>query len=298
VQRLSPNARGSLYMVLGSLAYVLNDAAVRLASEEGLGVYQVIALRGASMMVLFAAVGRVRNELPRRLHLRPAVLGRVAAEVMGTVLFFTALVHMDFANAQAILQIVPLVVTLAAAVLLGERVSRRRYAAIIVGLIGVVIIVRPATDGFTPWSLVVVLSVLAVVARELMTRQISAAVPALSIALLTAGGNTAFAGSLARAEGWTAPSSRALGFVALASGLLFFGYLFTIQTVRVGDLSVSAPFRYTVLLGAIVSGSVFFNEPPDALTLIGATVILGTGLYAISLDRASSTDQPETQRIS
>ncbi len=79
--------------------------------------------------------------------------------------------------------------------------------------------------------------------------------------------------------------------MGLAAVLLFFGYLFTIQTVRVGELSVSAPFRYTILLGAIVSGSVLFDEPPDALTLIGAAVILGTGLYAIALDRSEGPSQ-------
>lgn len=285
-------------MAVGSLAYVVNDAAVRLASEEGLGIYQVIALRGVAMIVLFALVGRVRHELPSREHLQPAVLWRVVAEVTGTALFFTALVRMEFANAQAILQIVPLLVTLAAAVLLGERVSGRRYATIIVGLVGVVVIIRPATEGFTAWSLVVVLSVLAVVGRELATRRVSSSIPALSIALLTSAGNAVFGGALTVADGWVMPTTNALTFVGLASGLLFFGYLFTIQTVRVGDLSVSAPFRYTILLGAIVSGSVFFDEPPDALTLIGAAIILGTGLYAITLDRAAKNELAEAKRVS
>jgi len=278
-------------MTLGSLAYVLNDAAVRLASEQGIGVYQVVALRGAAMGVLFACVGTIRDELPKRQHLQRALLGRVVAEVVGTVLFFTALVRMEFANAQAILQIVPLLVTLAAAVLLGERVSGGRYATIVVGLIGVIIIIRPATDGFTAWSLVVVLSVLAVVGRELMTRSVEPGVPALSIALITALGNTTVGTGLAVAEGWNTPSARAMSFIGLASGLLFFGYLFTIQTVRVGDLSVSAPFRYTILLGAILSGWALFDEPPDALTIIGAGVILATGLFAISLDRNESKPQ-------
>ena len=273
-------------MTIGSLAYVLNDAAVRLASEQGMGVYQVIALRGLAMVTLFALAGSIRADRIQRQHMQPAVLGRVAAEVAGTALFFTALVRMEFANAQAILQIVPLLVTLAAAILLGERVSGRRYATIMVGLLGVVVIIRPATEGFTAWSLVVVLSVLAVVARELMTRRIGPDIPALSIALLTAAGNTVFGALLATADGWSTPSATALSFVGLASALLFFGYLFTIQTVRIGDLSVSAPFRYTILLGAIVSGLVFFDESPDALTLVGAGIILATGLYSIALERA------------
>lgn len=273
-------------MGVGSLAYVLNDASVRLASEDALGVYQVIALRGIVMALLFVVVGRMRGELPSRDDLTGPVVVRVVAEVVGTVLFFTALVRMEFANAQAILQIVPLLVTLAAAVLLGEVVSGRRYATIVVGLVGVVIIIRPATEGFTAWSIVVVLAVLAVVIRELATRRIATSTPAVSIALLTAVANTSVSGGLSLFEGWSSPTPRSFGLIGLASGLLFFGYLFSIQTVRVGDLSVSAPFRYTVLLGAIVSGAVLFDEPPDALTLLGAAVILGTGLYAIALDRS------------
>lgn len=275
-------------MAIGSLAYVMNDAAVRLATDQGLGVYQVLALRGLAMVVLFAAVGRVRGELPRRVHLEPALWTRVAAEVVGTVFFFAALVRMEFANAQAILQIVPLLVTLAAATLLGEHVSRRRYATIMMGLIGVMVIIRPATDGFTAWSLVVVLAVIALVVRELATRRVRAETPALSIALLTAVANTLLTGAISFVSGWSMPTSRGFILIGLAAVLLFFGYLFTIQTVRVGELSVSAPFRYTILLGAIVSGSLLFNEPPDALTLIGAAVILGTGLYAISLDRSEA----------
>lgn len=273
-------------MAIGSMAYVLNDAVVRLATEDGLGVYQALALRGAAMVVLFAMVGAVRGEQLRRSQLESALWVRVGAEMVGTVLFFAALVRMEFANAQAILQIVPLVVTLAAAMVLGERVSARRYATIMIGLIGVMIIIRPATEGFTAWSLAAVGAVLAMVVRELATRRLQTATPALAIALLTAIGNTTLTGALSLVGGWTVPSSRGFTLVGLAAVLLFFGYLFTIQTVRVGELSVSAPFRYTVLLGAIMSGVVLFDEPPDALTLIGAAVILGTGLYAIALDRS------------
>lgn len=276
-------------MALGSLAYVMNDAVIRLATEDGLGVYQVLSLRGLVMVAFFAAVASARGELPSRPDFEAPMLARVAAEVVGTVLFFAALVRMEFANAQAILQIVPLLVTLAAAFVLGERVSGRRYATIVVGLIGVIVIIRPATEGFTAWSLVVVLSVMALVVRELATNRVRPKTPALSIALVTAIANTVLTGAISIANGWAMPSGGAIALIGLAAVLLFFGYLFTIQTVRVGDLSVSAPFRYTILLGAIVSGAVLFDEPPDALTLIGGGIILATGLYAIALDRAEAT---------
>ncbi len=150
-------------------------------------------------------------------------------------------------------------------------------------------IIRPATEGFTAWSLVVVASVVALVLRELATNRVRPQTPALSIALLTAIANTLMTGAISVAVGWEMPSARSSALISVAAVLLFFGYLFTIQTVRVGDLSVSAPFRYTILLGAIVSGAVLFDEPPDAVTLVGAGIILATGLYAIALDRSEAT---------
>ena len=182
---LTPNARGSLYMALGSLAYVLNDATVRLATEEGLGVYQVLCLRGIAMATLFAAVGQARGVRVRRSHLNGPVFVRVLAEMVSTSLFFGALVRMEFANAQAILQIVPLAVTLVAAVVLRERVSTRRYVTILIGFVGVIVVIRPATEGFNIWSLAVVGSVAMMVVRELATRRVSPSTPGLSISFMT-----------------------------------------------------------------------------------------------------------------
>lgn len=272
-------------MVLGSVAYVLNDAAVRFASDDGLGVYQVVCLRGAMMAALFAGVAMIRGESLTLSHIERPVLVRVFAEMVSTMLFFTALVRMEFANAQAILQILPLAVILAAAFVLGEAVSLRRYAAVFAGFVGVLIVVRPATDGFTIWSIAVLASVASMIVRELATRRVSDATPALSIAFLTAVGNTVLGGLLATSEGWDSVTNRSALAVVLASSLLFFGYLFTIQTVRIGDLSVSAPFRYSALLGAVVIGYVVFDETPDALMIAGSGLIVLAGLYSISLDR-------------
>jgi len=288
MKRLSPNALGSVYMTLGSLAYVLNDAAIRLATEEGLDVFQALFLRGVAMAVGFGIVARARGEQTRRSHLERAVVVRVAAELVATATFFAALVRMEFANAQAILQIAPLAVTLAAALILGEFVSRRRYVTILLGFVGVLVIIRPATSGFTFWSLAVVASVGALVIRELATRGVNLRVPALSIAYTTAVASAALMGGLSVFTGWGATTTKGLLFVALAAALLFFGYLFTIETVRIGDLSVSAPFRYTVLLGAVVAGSLIFSERLDAFTIVGSALILITGLYAVYLDRTEA----------
>lgn len=289
VLRLSPNALGSLYMVIGSLGYVVNDGIVRRTTENDIGVYQVLCLRSVVLASFLAILGRLRHEHTTRAHLHGPLLVRVGAEVGAAALFFAALLHLEFANAQAIVQIVPFVVTLAAAWLLGERVTVRQYLAVLMGFVGVLVIVRPATDGFSVWSVVVLASAALLVVREFATRQIDADVPAVSIAFVTAAGLALLTGALSFSEGWDRVTFDSGVLIMVASGFLVIGYLFTIQTVRVGDLSVSAPFRYSVLLGAIAVGLVLFSEVPDLATVVGMVVIVVSGVYAVVLERQRVT---------
>lgn len=270
-------------MTVGSLAYVVNDGLVRLVTENGFGVYQVLFMRSVVLVVGLHALGVATGRRTTREHLRRNVLVRVGAEMVAAALFFAAIVRMEFANAQAILQVVPFAVTLAAALLLSERVSGRRYVTIAVGFIGVLIVVRPATDGFNGWSLAVLASAAVLVVRELATRDVDPAIPATSIAFLTALGLALLTGVLSAVEGLVAPDGESMVVLLAAAASLALGYLFTIQTVRIGDLSVSAPFRYSILVGAVVVGYVLFDEVPDRLTITGVAVIMASGLYAVRL---------------
>ena len=283
---LRPNAKSSLYMTLGSTGVVVNDGFVRRAADLGLNVYQVLFLRSLGIVVLLAAVARSRGEWTQRSHLTKPVLARVATEVLGATFFFAAIVQLDFANAQAILQVVPFAVALAAAVVLGERVSGRQYFAVAVGFVGVLIIVRPATAGFSAWSLMALAAAGFLVAREFATRSIPASIPGTSIAFLTALGLAALTGVVSAFGGWGAIDRQSMLWIALAMLSLSVGYWFTIETVRIGDLNASAPFRYTILLGAVVIGFLMFDEVPDTLTVIGVLVIVASGLYSLSLDRS------------
>ncbi len=270
-------------MTIGSLAYVVNDGLVRLVSERGIGVYQVLFMRSVVLVIGLHAIGVATGSRTVRRHIQRNVLLRVGAEMTAAALFFAAIVRMEFANAQAILQIVPFAVTLAAALVLSERVSVRQYATIAVGFIGVLIVVRPATEGFTGWSVAVLASAAVLVVRELATRDVDRAIPATSIAFLTALGLALLTGILAAIEGWVTPDGAGFGLLLAAAASLAVGYHFTIQTVRIGDLSVSAPFRYSILVGAVAVGYLLFDEVPDPMTLVGVAVIMASGLYAVQL---------------
>ncbi len=215
VRDLPPNALGALYMALGSFAAVVNDGLVRVATEDGLDVYQALFLRGCGMIVIFVIAGRARRQrFDGQFLTRPLVL-RVAAEVVVAAAFFAAIVHIEFANAYTILMAAPFAVIVVAA-RRGENVTGRQYVLVAIGFAGVVAVVRPTPDGFSPWALLVIAAAAALVVREFATQQVEATTPPLAIALLTAVAITAMAGAISVVTGWGALTTRAVIVLVVA----------------------------------------------------------------------------------
>lgn len=275
-------------MAISSALYVVNDGFVRKVSEEGPGIFQVLFVRSLCLATIFVIAGRIQGQPIKRAHLQGPVFARVAAEMAGTALLFAAIVRLDFANAQAILQVIPLAVMFAAVVVLHEQVRLGQIVAILIGFVGVLIIVRPATDGFSIWSLAVVASATFLVLREFATRRVDPDIPAWSVALVTAIGIAAITGTVSLFEGWQQFNTRSLLFLSVSVICLAIGYVTGIVTVRVGDLSVSAPFRYTALVAAVVVGYLLFEEVPDEFTILGSLLIVATGIYAGAVDHQAS----------
>jgi len=286
---MTDNARGALMMMIGMAAFVLNDTLMKLVSSE-LPLFQALFLRGVLTTAAFAALawhkGALNPELAGRD--RVLILVRVASEAGAAWFFLTALFNMPLANLTAILQALPLTITLAGALFLGDRVGWRRMLAIIVGFAGVLLIVRPSADGFDLFAVYALISVAFVTLRDLVTRRMTATVPSLTVALWTAAGVTGFAGLGSLTEAWVAPSSWALAWLAGAVVFIVVGYLLAIMAVRVGDLAVVTPFRYTGLVWALFLGLFVFGDWPDGLTLAGAALIVATGLYTFFRERQLS----------
>ena len=279
---LSDNSRGALLMVGSMTAFTFNDACMKALSDE-LPLMQALFLRGMATSILIylflRATGRLDLRIPRRDW---GLIGlRTLGEVAAAYFFLTALFNMPFANVSAILQALPLTITLAGALFLGEAVGWRRLVAILVGFGGVMLIVRPGGEGFNIYSLYVLASVFAVALRDLTTRRLSAGVPSMTVALITAVAVGLAAGLASIVEGW-APVSR-LAALQLAGSAVFvmLGYFLSIMVMRVGEIGFVAPFRYTSLVVAIILGYVIFGEWPDALTLIGAGIVVATGLFTL-----------------
>ena len=214
------------------------------------------------------------------------------AEVGATVLFLAALVHMPLANLAAIMQSLPLAVTLAAAAVFGDRVSRAQLGAIALGLFGVLLIVRPGPDGFDIWSLMALGSVACVVVRDLATRSMPATLPSLTVAISAAVSVTAMGLAGTAFTGWQPVSAHQAALIVGAAAALVVGYVAVVKMMRVGDIAAIAPFRYTTLLWAILLGWLAFGAWPDRLTLLGATIVVATGLFTLYHGARGRTGSP------
>ncbi|KJC62188.1 membrane protein [Bradyrhizobium sp. LTSPM299] len=291
--KLSPNVRGGLFMAVAMASFTTNDTITKAVSSE-MNIGQIMLVRGGFAMLLIGALALHRQALRPMTALAVGPLSlRVFGEIGGTLTYLLAIAHMPLANASAIFQALPLVITLGAALVFGEPVGWRRLFAISAGFLGVLIIVRPGMAGFSEFSLLALLSVAFCAVRDLVTRRIPAELPSLFITLVTTlAVTTAGAIVLFPLGGWTPPSASALGLLALAAVFVLIGYQCTIISLRSGDISAVAPFRYLALLWAIVTGYFVFGDRPDVPMIAGAAMIVASGLYTLYRERIRDRLRP------
>ena len=279
---LTPNIRGALFMAGSMAAFTINDAFMKSLSGE-LHLVQAIFVRSIGVIALLALLAWSQNALRFRVargDLKLIAL-RSGAEIVAIYLFMTALFNMPLANAAAILQALPLTVTLAGALFLGEAVGWRRIGAILIGLIGVLLIAQPGGAGFTIYSLYALGAVGFVTVRDLAARRLSAEIPSLMVALLTAVTICAAFGLVSLTIEWRPFTPSAWSNLIGAGVFVLGGYVFSVAAMRVGEIGMVSQFRYTALLVALILGFVVFGEWPDPLTLIGAVIVVATGLFTL-----------------
>ncbi len=282
---LSPALQGIAAVVLSQLAFVLNDAFVKLAGDA-LPMGQIVFLRGIIATVLIgafvAALGLYR-QLP--LLFNPLILLRTIGELGGTFFYLIALFNMPFANVIIIFQAVPLSAAAGAALFLGEAVGWRRWTAILVGFAGVLVVVRPGLAGFDLYGLLVLVSVLFVTARDLATRAMPVGLPTILVTFVTAVVVTIMGAVMGFSEHWVRPTGTQVLQLASAAILLSVGYFTIIAGMRIGDISVTAPFRYVAVVFAVLVGFLVWGDVPDGMMLAGSALIIGAGLYTFNRER-------------
>jgi drug/metabolite transporter (DMT)-like permease len=278
--RLNNNIIGAAFMTGCMFSYVINDGFMKLLFSE-ISLFQALFLRSmitvppVLIMAWFAKIA-VRNLSS---YNKLLLLFRVGAEVCATIAFLTALKHMPLANVTAILQALPLAITMAAALFLSEPVGWRRWIAILIGFIGVLIIVRPGVDGFNIYSLSAVAALIFITVREIFTRKLKSKVPTITVALATVIGIGVFSGIMMIGTEWHPVIASSWLLVLGASVAVLSGTFLSVMAMQTGEISFVSTFRYTSMIGAIGVGILIFDDWPDQLTLVGTVIIVITGVY-------------------
>lgn len=290
----SDNLAGAAWMTMAMFGYVVNDGLIKRVAEE-LPLFQSVLIRGLCIVALLSVLVRVRGtSVPLRTYRQPALVLRISMETIGTIVYLITLTKVPLASLTAILQLVPVAVTFAAARMLHERLSLIRVGAVLAGFVGVLFIIRPGSDDFSAWYLGGVIAVGIIVVRELATRRIPATIGGLAVAWGTAVAITTMGAAVSVFEGWIAPEPWHIGMLLAAGGFLSLGYVGSVNAVRVGDLGFSAPFRYSIMVFAIIMQIVVFGDVPDALTFIGVAIIAAAGLGALGAERTGRCATPKS----
>ena len=287
---MTPHQRGSLFMVASMGGFALEDALIKHAAS-GVPVGQIMVFIGLFGLTAFCVQSWRAGvpALPRSLITKVMVV-RSAFEMLGRVFYALAITHTPLTSASAILQATPLLVVLGAALMFGETVGARRWGLIGLGFLGVILIIRPSASDFTPLSLFAVAGMIGFAGRDLATR---AAKPNLSNAQLGSAGFLILALSGGLVMGFSqndVPDASALPAVLAAAVFATLGYAALTTAMRTGDVAIVTPFRYTRLIFAMMLGVTLFGETPDAVTLLGAGLIVACG---IALMRPSGHIRPK-----
>ncbi|WP_422050237.1 DMT family transporter [Shimia sp.] len=282
------NIKGSLLVIASMLGFATADMFMKQLTGSLHPGQVLMGLGLGSGLIFLTIILATRAPLFARRHWTPRLLLRSAAEAASGVMFTLALSRIDLSTAAAIFQAMPLILTLLAALFLGETVGWRRWSALSIGFAGVLLIIRPGLGGFNATAFLVLGAALGIAIRDILTRRIDLQVSSHVVALQ---GFLGFliAGTCLLGFSGASAAPLALGELTRFAGAALFGaagYWAIVTAMRVGEASAVAPFRYTRLVFAMLLGIFILGERPDWPTFAGSTLIVAAGLYTFLRERA------------
>ncbi len=277
------NLRGAMLMIVAMLGFAIEDTLIKIMADD-LPSGQILMMLGAGGTIVFSVIAAITKQVPMRLSMFRGASGvRAVSEGIAALGFVSALALVPISLVTTIIQASPIMVTLGATLFFKESVGWRRWMAIVIGMIGVLIVLRPFGTSFDPLALLAVIGVIAMSARDLATRQIKqnistvqlsaigflATIPAGALGLFLAGATPVM------------PDLRVIGTCLFAISIGVPSLYCIIAAMRIGDISFVTPFRYTRIVFGLLAGLIVFNETLDAYTLIGAAIIVASGIYTL-----------------
>lgn len=276
------NLRGIIYMLISMAGFALADTLIKIATETVAPAQVFLLMIGGSLLVFLAMGIYQKDRLLDKRALAPILLIRYLAEICGMMGMVLALSLVPLSIVGAVTQATPIVVAVAAVIFLGEKVSWRRWSAIAVGFIGVLLIIQPGSQGFDNSVLWAVLAMVALSVRDLSTRMIPAGMPSTSLASYTMLATIPAAFAWVQFEGLPViPAQMNWTLMVSVIGLGSIGYMFLIASLRMSEVSIVTPFRYSRIIFLLLLGIVIFDERPGLLILAGAALVILSGIYMI-----------------
>ncbi len=277
---------GIAAMLAATASFVVGDSFMKLAMED-LPPFEVLFLRGiaaslacATLLVLFGHWRAASAALDGRSLLR------AAAETLSVLCYIVALAHLPISDAIAILQTAPLILILAAALLLRERIGPARLALVLIGFAGALMVAQPGPAGVSPAALFAFAAALLSVARDLVGRLVPDHTPVMAVTFATNVMVMLAAAAMSRGfERWSAPTGRHLVFLGFAGLFVTFGHVGILLAYRLGQTAAVAPFFYSFALWAVLAGLFVWRALPNPLALAGIALIAGSGAAIVALDQ-------------
>lgn len=291
--KLSPNARGALLALLAFGTFATHDVIVKILG----GYYSPFQIVFFNVLLAFPLlsvmlIGKSTPGTLRPRHLYWGILRTLCVVITGASAFYAFSV-LPLAETYAILFSSPLLITLLAIPVLGEKVGLRRGLAVLVGLAGVAIVLRPGTTVLTVGHFAALTAAFGGAFASVIVRRIGREERSAVLILFPMLANFAVMGAFLPTSYEPMPVEH-LGMLGLTAVLGFLANILLIAAYRSGEAAIVAPMQYSQLIWAVVYGALFFSEKPDLWTLVGASVIIGSGLYIVLRESGSdaSANQP------
>jgi drug/metabolite transporter (DMT)-like permease len=277
----SDNFLGIGWMIASMAGFSIEDAFLKTVTKQ-VPVGQVLMMFGAAGLCVFALMARRAGaQLFQPEVFTKRMLYRAVFEFFGRLFYILAIALTPMSSATAILQAAPLFVAIGARIFLREKVDGKTWVAILAGLLGVMIILRPSADDFSALSLLAVIGTLGFVGRDLFSRT---APPALTKEVL---GFYGFSTMMIAGASFAVWDGKAFVPLELTQALMIgaalvagvFGYTALMTAMRTGSIGAVTPYRYSRLLFGISIGVLVFGEKLDAPMLLGCAIVIGAGLF-------------------
>ena len=273
-------------MILSMACFAVEDTFIKLLSARLPATQILFSVGFGGALITLALAVTLNVKLADKILLNKHVISRTIADLFGAFFFTSAMVLIPMSLLASILQATPLFVTLGAAILLGEKVGWRRWSAIFIGFLGIIIILQPGYGSFQLVSLLGLAAVLCLALRDVVTRDMATEIPTLTVtfyACLAMGS----AGFIAYPFFGTPimPTTFEAILLVCAAIIGVTGYFLIVLATRKGDVSVIAPFRYSRLLFSLVLASLILGEMLTLPILLGGLLVVSSGIYTFGRER-------------